>query len=241
MRSLDGKSATLDHANINQRLHKLRANLSRDGLTDALIAEAFTLISRACALELGKTPYDTQLLAARIMLDNRLAEMATGEGKTLAAAVCAATAALAGIPVHVITANDYLVDRDARTLTPLYRALGLSVAAVTQSMTYEQRRRAYDCDVVYCTAKELVFDYLRDGLRRDRTRSDLHRHARRLNPELAGERAGHAAARPVHGHHRRSRQHSDRRRPGSADPVGTLAQRVATAIPHSRGCSLQPR
>ena len=177
--------ATLDIAAIEQRLHKLRANLSRDGLTDALIAEAFMLISRTCALELGKTPYDSQLLAARIMLDNRLAEMATGEGKTLAAAVCASTAALAGIPVHVITANDYLVDRDARTLEPLYRALGLNVAAVTQSMTYEQRRRAYGCDIVYCTAKELVFDYLRDGLGRDRTRSELHRHATRLDPALA--------------------------------------------------------
>jgi preprotein translocase subunit SecA len=187
VRALDADVAPLDTGAIEQRVRKLRASLSRDGLTDALVAEAFMLVGRICILELGKTPYDSQFLAARVMLDNRLAEMATGEGKTLAAAVCAATAALAGIPVHVITANDYLVDRDARTLEPLYRALGLDVAAVTQSMTVEQRRRAYAGDVVYCTAKELVFDYLRDGLGRDRTRSDLHQHARRIDAGIAAQ------------------------------------------------------
>jgi preprotein translocase subunit SecA len=191
VRLLDADTARLDDAAIGRRVRQLRANYSRDGLTDALIAEAFTLIGRTCALELGKVPYDSQLMAARIMLDNRLAEMATGEGKTLAAAICAATAAMAGIPVHVVTANDYLVERDARALEPLYRALGLNVAAVTQSMTHEQRQRAYGCDIAYCTAKELVFDYLRDGLGRDRTRSDLHLHARRLDAGIA------AAERPT--------------------------------------------
>jgi preprotein translocase subunit SecA len=113
-------------------------------------------------------PFDTQLIAGRIVLDNRLAEMATGEGKTLAVALAAATAALAGIPVHVITANDYLVTRDAEQLAPLYRALGLSAGAVTQPQDAAQRRVAYACDITYCTAKELVFDYLRDGLHRTR-------------------------------------------------------------------------
>jgi preprotein translocase subunit SecA len=122
---------------------------------------------------LGIEPFDTQLIAARIMMDNRLAEMATGEGKTLAAAMCAGAAALAGIPVHVITANDYLVARDAETLRPLYSSLGLTVGAVTQSLDRDDRQRAYDADITYCTAKELVFDYLRDHTVRSREKGDL--------------------------------------------------------------------
>lgn len=151
------------------RIHDLRARLGRDGFIDELLVDAFAIASIVSSQELGVTPYDTQLIAARIMLDNQLAEMATGEGKTLAAAIAAATAALAGVPVHVITSNDYLVERDARTLLPLYRALGLSVGAVLPQMDMSQRKTAYSCDITYCTAKELVFDYLRDGLAKPRS------------------------------------------------------------------------
>ena len=129
------------------------------GFDHALVAEAFALIARTCSDTLGQQPYETQLMAAAIMLDGQLAEMATGEGKTIAAAVCAATAALAGVPVHVMTTNDYLVARDAETLSPLYHALGLTVGAVTQNMDQEARRQAYACDITYSTAKELAFDY----------------------------------------------------------------------------------
>lgn len=149
---------------LHQRIARVRGQLARDGLQDAALAEAFALVSLACRDALGQEPYDTQLFAARILLDGQLAEMATGEGKTLAAAVAAATAALAGIPVHVLTANDYLVARDADSLRPLYAALGLSVGAVVQPMPAAARRDAYACDITYCTAKELVFDYLRDGV-----------------------------------------------------------------------------
>jgi preprotein translocase subunit SecA len=177
----------LDEAALSQRANALRAQLARHGLTDELIAEAFALVSRACARVLSLTPFATQLIAARVMLRGELAEMATGEGKTLAAGVCAATAALAGIPIHVITANDYLVERDARILGPLYAALGLEVAAVTQALPAAQRRAAYDADIVYCTASELVFDYLRDGLVRLRSRGDLHERAAAMG---AGGAAG---------------------------------------------------
>jgi preprotein translocase subunit SecA len=122
------------------------------------------------------------------MLRGELAEMATGEGKTLAAGVCAATAALAGIPTHVITANDYLVARDAQNLQPLYSALGLNVAAVTSAVPLNERRAIYDADIVYCTASELAFDYLRDGMVRLRSRGDLHERAAAMG-------AGRAAAR----------------------------------------------
>lgn len=147
-----------------QRLRTLRALLGRDGFTEDLLVETFALIVLACRRHLGMAPYDSQLIAARIMLRRELAEMATGEGKTLSAGIAAAAAALAGVPVHVVTANDYLVQRDAALMRPLYRGLGLTVGAVAQPMDHARRRAAYGCDIAYCTARELAFDYLRDGL-----------------------------------------------------------------------------
>ncbi len=166
---------------FRSKLHATRAQLGRDGFTPALVADSFILVSNAIHRRLGYHVFDTQLYAAWIMLHNRLAEMATGEGKTVAASLAAATAALAGIPVHVITANDYLVQRDAELLRPVYETIGLSVGYVTQIMDEQQRREAYACDVTYCTAKELVFDYLRDGLGRRAHASDLHARAARLS------------------------------------------------------------
>ena len=149
---------------LRQRISALRARLARDGFVAPLTAEALAVVVAGCRRELGLELYDTQLAAARIMLDGHLAEMATGEGKTVAVAAAAASAALAGVPVHVITANDYLVGRDAAMLRPLYHSLGLSLGAVTQPLDAGARRAAYRCDITYCTAKELVFDYLRDGV-----------------------------------------------------------------------------
>ena len=168
--ALESALGELNANTLKKRLYDVRAAMSRDGLTEALMAEALALASHACLRTLGLRPYPTQLVAARIMLDNRLAEMATGEGKTLAAGLCAAVAALAGIPVHVVTANDYLVARDAAWLQPLFQALGLAAGTVTQPLPHAQRPRAYNHDIVYCTAKELVFDYLRDGLARARNK-----------------------------------------------------------------------
>src|SRR5688572_4210276 len=169
--------ASLEEPAFTARVNDLRARLARHGLTDALAAEAFALVSTTASRTLGLTPFATQLVAARVMLRGELAEMATGEGKTLAAGICAATAALAGIPIHVITANDYLVERDARILEPLYSSLGLAVGAVTAKVAPHERRARYDADVVYCTASELAFDYLRDGMVRLRSRGDLHERA----------------------------------------------------------------
>ena len=180
--------AGLDADALRERAADLRARLARHGLTDALVAEAFALVSAASSRALGLTPFPTQLVAARVMLRGELAEMATGEGKTLAAGVCAATAALAGIPIHVITANDYLVERDARILEPLYAALGLAVAAVTGKVPPNERRAKYDADITYCTASELAFDYLRDGMVRMRSRGDLHERAAAMGAGRAGAR-----------------------------------------------------
>ena len=172
------------------RLRELRARLAASSLAEAPTAEAFALVREAARRELGQAHYDTQLIAGRIMLGNQLAEMATGEGKTLTAALAAATAALAGMPVHLVTANDYLVTRDAELLGPVYRKLGLSVGTVTRPMDQAQRRLGYGCDITYCTAKELVFDYLRDRLVRRAASSDLHERVRQMDSETS------AAAQP---------------------------------------------
>ncbi len=150
------------------QLRDTRIALRRDGLVDSTLAVAFAHAGLACEERLGTLPFDTQLIAARHVAAGRLAEMATGEGKTLTVALAAASAALAGIPLQVVTANDYLAARDAAQLQPVYDALGLTVGCVTQPLTAAARRAAYAFDIVYCTASELVFDYLRDGLSRKR-------------------------------------------------------------------------
>jgi len=171
----------LSEARLKNRLRELRSDLSMHGQTDVIMAELFAIIKQTCARELGVKPYDTQIIAARIMLDGKLAEMATGEGKTLAAAICVASAALAGIPVHLITSNDYLVSRDSASLKPLFHALGLTVGAVTNSLNAQERKLAYACDITYVTAKELVFDYLRDHIVGDITSSELHHHVAKIS------------------------------------------------------------
>ncbi|WP_051305929.1 preprotein translocase subunit SecA [Desulfogranum mediterraneum] len=151
-------------AALAREVDRLRLALYRDGFSQANVARSFALIKLHAGRSLSMSHYPSQLLGGWVMLKAMVAEMDTGEGKTLTATLPAITAALAGIPVHVVTVNDYLARRDARWMEPLYRSLGLSVAAVDHALTQEQRRRAYRADVVYCTAKELVFDYLRDYL-----------------------------------------------------------------------------
>ena len=141
-----------------------RLALRRQGLAPAAVAQALVLAARAAELAHGLQPYDTQLQAAWLMLTGHLVEMATGEGKTLATALAAAVAGLAGSPVHVVTVNDYLVARDAQAQGPLFALLGLRCGAVTQAMIAEQRAAAWRLDIVYTTARELAFDYLRDHL-----------------------------------------------------------------------------
>ena len=187
VRVLQPSVAGLAAPALCERIAHLRGQLARDGLRDDLLIETFAVVAVACRRTLGVDIYDTQLFAARIMLDGCLAEMATGEGKTLVAGVAAATAALAGLPVHVVTANDYLVERDAAALRALYQSLGLTVGCVTQVMAVPARRDAYACDITYCTAKELVFDYLRDGVAAPQ-RSRLEQRAAELSGAPAPQR-----------------------------------------------------
>lgn len=154
-------------------LGPLRARLARDPMDPATCEDALARVAVACVARLGLKPYPTQLQAARALLRGELVEMATGEGKTLAVGLAAACGALAGRPVHVITANDYLAQRDSEWLAPLYRDLGLSCAAVTSGSDRAARHAAYACSITYCPAREVVFDYLRDRLRAPRAATPL--------------------------------------------------------------------
>ena len=149
---------------IRAKARDLGKSLRREGFTPDLVAQSFALICVAADLVLGMRPFDVQLLGGWVLLRGMVAEMETGEGKTLTAALPACTAALAGVHVHVITVNDYLVTRDSRVLTPLYEALGLKVGSVTEEQQPEERQAAYACHVTYGTNKVIVFDYLRDRI-----------------------------------------------------------------------------
>jgi preprotein translocase subunit SecA len=162
--------------------------LHREGFTDTALAGGMGLVACTTAAQLRIEPYDAQILAARIMLHGGLAEMATGEGKTIAALLVAATAGLAGVPVHVLSANDYLVARDAAALRPVYEALGLTLGVVVERSTVAERRTAYACNVAYCTARELAFDYLRDRLMGGALRHDLEHRAAALGAGDGNER-----------------------------------------------------
>jgi preprotein translocase subunit SecA len=164
----------------------IRAQL-RHGITPTAAARAFALIRAVSAEQLGLKPYNVQLMAAWSMLRGQMVEFATGEGKTLAASIAAATAALAGRMVHVVTVNDYLAERDHAQMTPVYHALGLTTGLIVHGMSPAERNAAYAADIVYTSNKELVFDYLRDQIRRRTTPTPLHGRVARLDGRRAHE------------------------------------------------------
>jgi preprotein translocase subunit SecA len=125
-------------------------------------ARAFALVREACSRSLGKRPFDVQLMGAGALFAGKLPEMQTGEGKTLTAALAACIAGVAGLPVHIVTVNDYLAERDAQEMGPLYHYFGLTAGIIITGLSLPQRAAAYACAVTYCTNKELVFDYLKD-------------------------------------------------------------------------------
>ena len=147
----------------DEALREAMRRVARDALEQpTTAARAFALVREAAQRSLGMTPYDVQLMGAAALFAGKLAEMHTGEGKTLTAALAACIAGVAGLPTHVVTVNDYLAERDAREMGPLYAFFGLEVGTIVTGMSLEARRRAYACHVTYCTNKELVFDYLKD-------------------------------------------------------------------------------
>jgi preprotein translocase subunit SecA len=167
--------AGLSDRRLRERAEVLRGPLLRDGFAPAVVAQAFALAREAASRRIGLRHYPVQLMGGQALLDGTLAEMEAGEGKTITALLPAVTAALAGIPVHVITVNEYLAVRDAEQLRPVYEALGLTVGLALHGQSPADRRAAYARDIAYCTNKDIVFDYLRDriALGRRRTRSRI--------------------------------------------------------------------
>jgi len=175
--AINNKSVGLDSLGddaLKIRIAAFRKRLYSEGLKDELVAESFAMVREMTSRRLGMRQHDVQLYGGWVMLQGMIAEMETGEGKTLTATLPACTAALAGIPVHIVTVNDFLVARDAKWMSPIYHAFGLTVGTITENMNMEERREAYACDITYCTNKQLVFDYLKDRLLLDQENRRLH-------------------------------------------------------------------
>ena len=147
-----------------QTARTMRRVLLREGFTAEHSARCFALVRTAASRTVGMSHFPVQIMGGWVMLQGMLAEMGTGEGKTLTATLPAAAVAMAGLPVHVITVNDYLARRDSELMGPVYRALGLTVGLAEPEQPPPERRAAYQADVCYCTNKDIGFDYLRDSL-----------------------------------------------------------------------------
>jgi len=155
----------LSEHQILEKALGLGKKLRVEGFRENLVAEAFTLVREVAGRTLGIHHFDVQLIGGWVLLNGMVAEMETGEGKTLTATLAACTAALAGIPVHIITVNDYLAMRDTEWMGPIYKALGLTVGTIRQGLEPAERNAAYWCDITYCTNKEVAFDYLKDRIK----------------------------------------------------------------------------
>jgi preprotein translocase subunit SecA len=154
----------LEEGELRQEADKLRAR-ARDGSSlDELLPEAFALTREAARRSIGQRHYDVQLIGGMVLHDGAIAEMKTGEGKTLTATLAVFLNTLAGDSVHVVTVNDYLARRDAEWMKPVYDALGVTVASIQDSDDHAARQRKYACDVTYGTNSEFGFDYLRDNM-----------------------------------------------------------------------------
>lgn len=151
-------------AEMRQAAAALRYRARSGEPLGVLLPEAYACVVDASRRHLGLIHYPVQILGGLALHHGCIAEMQTGEGKTLVATLPVFLNALRGLPVHVATANDYLAHRDANWMRPVYESLGLSVSAVTGDMAPTERRTAYDCDITYGTAKEFGFDFLRDQL-----------------------------------------------------------------------------
>jgi preprotein translocase subunit SecA len=162
---LEPRYAGLDDPGLDAAAREISMRLKRYGIEKMpLRAEALALIREITRRTLGNRAYDVQLLGAAVLMSGHIAEMATGEGKTMTAAMAAALTALAGRNVHVVTVNDYLAERDAELGEPLFTRLGFTLGIVISGQQLPERQAAYACDIVYCTNKELTFDALRDRL-----------------------------------------------------------------------------
>ena len=167
--ALESKYENLSDEELQNEFNKLKELVQKEekSLNDVL-ADSFAITREASRRTLNMRPYDVQLIGGMVLHEGRIAEMKTGEGKTLVGSLAVALNALSGKGVHVVTVNDYLASRDANELSPLYNFLGFSVGAVVGGLRNDtERREQYSCDITYGTNNEFGFDYLRDNMNYD--------------------------------------------------------------------------
>ncbi|HNR22024.1 MAG TPA: preprotein translocase subunit SecA [Steroidobacteraceae bacterium] len=162
--ALEPALQALDDEALRGKTAEFRARLKDGASLDDLIVEAFAVVREVARRTLGMRHFDVQLIGGMVLHEGKIAEMRTGEGKTLVATLPAYLNALAGNGVHVVTVNEYLAQRDSDWMAPIYRFLGLTVGVIRNSQSSAEKREAYACDITYGTNNEFGFDYLRDNL-----------------------------------------------------------------------------
>ncbi len=162
--ALEPEIQGLSDAQLQAKTEEFRKRTSDGEYLDDLLPECFAVVREASQRVLGMRPYDVQLIGAMVLNDGNIAEMRTGEGKTLMATLAVYLNAMSGDSVHVITVNDYLATRDSEWMGRLYEWLGLTVGVITNGMDFEVKKAAYESDITYGTNNEFGFDYLRDNM-----------------------------------------------------------------------------
>ncbi|MCX2699214.1 MULTISPECIES: preprotein translocase subunit SecA [Ochrobactrum] len=166
--ALEKNYEALTDEQLQAKTAEFRAELAQGKKLDALLPDAFATAREAAKRVLGMRPFDVQLIGGMVLHERGIAEMRTGEGKTLMATLPVYLNALEGKGVHVVTVNDYLASRDAETMGKLYNFLGLTVGVIKHGLDDNERQAAYACDITYATNNELGFDYLRDNMKYER-------------------------------------------------------------------------
>ncbi|MBN9272168.1 MAG: preprotein translocase subunit SecA, partial [Mesorhizobium sp.] len=166
--AMENEMRALSDADLVARTQKFREDIANGATLDDLLVPAFATVREAARRVLGMRPFDVQLIGGMVLHNGGIAEMRTGEGKTLVATAPVYLNALAGKGVHVVTVNDYLASRDAEWMGRIYKFLGLTVGIIVHGLDDEERRDAYACDITYATNNELGFDYLRDNMKYER-------------------------------------------------------------------------
>ena len=163
--ALEADFEQLDDAALKAKTQEFKTRLANGETLDDILEEAFAAVREAARRTLGQRHYDVQMIGGMVLHDGAISEMKTGEGKTLVATLPCYLNALSGRPVHVVTVNDYLAQRDADWMRVVHEALGLSIGCIVHDMDDEARKRAYAADITYATNNELGFDYLRDNMK----------------------------------------------------------------------------
>src|SRR5882762_6981057 len=163
--ALEGELEARSDEALKARTAEFRKDLAEGKTLDDILVPAFATVREAAKRTLGQRHFDFQLIGGMILHDGKIAEMKTGEGKTLVATLAVYLNALTSRGVHVVTVNDYLARRDADWMGQIYKFLGLTVGVIVHGLDDEQRKAAYDCDITYGTNNELGFDYLRDNMK----------------------------------------------------------------------------